>query len=48
LSTTIVGTKNPEHLRDNIEAAKRGPLPADVLAEAKKRLEAAGAVSEPV
>ena len=48
LSTTIVGTKNPDHLRDNIEAAKRGPLPADVLAEAKKRLEAAGAVSQPV
>jgi aryl-alcohol dehydrogenase-like predicted oxidoreductase len=48
LTTTIVGTRNPDHLRDNIEAAKQGPLPPDVLAEAKKRLEAAGAVSEPV
>jgi aryl-alcohol dehydrogenase-like predicted oxidoreductase len=48
LTTTIVGTKNPEHLRANIDAAMKGPLPADVVAEAKKRLEAAGAVSEPV
>jgi aryl-alcohol dehydrogenase-like predicted oxidoreductase len=24
LSTTIVGTRNPDHLRDNIEAAKKG------------------------
>jgi aryl-alcohol dehydrogenase-like predicted oxidoreductase len=48
LSTTIVGTKNPDHLRDNIEAARRGPLPPDVVAEAKKRLDAVGAVSEKV
>jgi aryl-alcohol dehydrogenase-like predicted oxidoreductase len=48
LGTTIVGTRNPDHLRDNIEAAKKGPLPPDLVAEAKKRLEAAGAVSEPV
>jgi aryl-alcohol dehydrogenase-like predicted oxidoreductase len=40
LSTTIVGTKNPDHLHDNLEAAKRGPLPGDVLAEAKRRLDA--------
>ncbi len=48
LCTTIVGTSNPDHVRGNIEAAMKGPLPADVLAEAKKRLEAAGSVSEPV
>ena len=48
LCTTIVGTSNPDHVRSNIEAALKGPLPADVLAEAKKRLEAAGSVSEPV
>jgi aryl-alcohol dehydrogenase-like predicted oxidoreductase len=48
LTTTIVGTKNPDHLRANIDAAMKGPLPPDVLAEAKKRLEAAGAVSEKV
>jgi aryl-alcohol dehydrogenase-like predicted oxidoreductase len=46
LSTTIVGTKNPDHLRDNLEAAKRGPLPDDVLAEAKRRLDAIDAVDE--
>jgi aryl-alcohol dehydrogenase-like predicted oxidoreductase len=48
LTTTIVGTKNPDHLKDNVEAAMKGPLPDEVLAEAKKRLDAVGAVSEPV
>ena len=43
VDTTIVGTRSVEHLRDNLAAAARGPLPADVLAEAKARLEAAGA-----
>jgi len=47
LTTTIVGTKNPDHLKDNIDAALKGPLPSEVLAEAKRRLEEAGAVSEP-
>ncbi len=40
MHTNIVGTKNPEHLRENVEAAARGPLPADVYAEAKRRLDA--------
>lgn len=44
LHTTIVGTMNPEHLRQNLEAARKGPLPPDVYAEAKRRLTAAGAV----
>ena len=35
------GTSNPEHLRANVEAASRGPLPPDVYAEAKRRLAAA-------
>jgi hypothetical protein len=39
MSTNIVGTKNPAHLRQNIVAAARGPLPADVYAEAKRRLD---------
>jgi len=43
LHTTIVGTRNLEHLRANVRAAKLGPLPADVLAEAKRRLSAAAA-----
>ena len=40
--TTIVGTLNPDHLRENVAIAERGPLPADVYAEAKDRLDAAG------
>jgi aryl-alcohol dehydrogenase-like predicted oxidoreductase len=42
MHTTIVGTLIPEHLQDNLRAAAAGPLPADVYAEAKRRLSAAG------
>ncbi len=38
LSTTIVGTSSPVHLAGNIAVAERGPLPADLYEEAKKRL----------
>ncbi|HVX43769.1 MAG TPA: aldo/keto reductase [Mycobacteriales bacterium] len=38
MSTNIVGTRNPEHLRENIAAAARGPLPEATYAEAKRRL----------
>jgi len=38
LSTTIVGTANPAHLESNIAIAEKGPLPADLYAEAKSRL----------
>jgi len=38
LHTTIVGTANPRHLADNLAAAAKGPLPADVYEEAKRRL----------
>ncbi len=48
LHTTIVGTKNPDQLRDNIYAACKGPLPAEVLAEAKRRLAGAGSVSKAI
>jgi len=44
LDTTIIGTANPQHLRDNINYAGKGPLPADVVAAAKRRLSAAGSV----
>lgn len=37
LHTTIVGTANPEHLAANVAAASKGPLPADVYAEARAR-----------
>ena len=42
MTTTIVGTMNPKHLADNVAAASQGPLPADVIAETKRRLDAVG------
>jgi aryl-alcohol dehydrogenase-like predicted oxidoreductase len=42
LDTTIVGTRDVAHLRDNIAAAMKGPLAEDVMQEAKRRLTAAG------
>ncbi|WP_437300363.1 hypothetical protein [Sorangium sp. So ce426] len=48
LSTTIVGTRNPKHLRDNREFARKGPLPSEVVAEAKRRLSQAGSTPEAV
>jgi aryl-alcohol dehydrogenase-like predicted oxidoreductase len=44
MSTNIVGTKSPEHLRHNVEAAARGPLPPDTYEEAKRRLHAAASL----
>ncbi len=41
LDTTIVGTANPAHLRANLDALAKGPLPADVYMEAMRRLDAA-------
>ncbi len=41
LDTTIVGTINLDHLRANLAAARKPPLPADVVAEATRRLAAA-------
>jgi aryl-alcohol dehydrogenase-like predicted oxidoreductase len=38
LTTTIVGTSNPAHLASNVAVAEKGPLPADLYEEAKKRL----------
>jgi aryl-alcohol dehydrogenase-like predicted oxidoreductase len=48
MHTTIVGTKSPEHLAENIAAAQAGPLAADTYEEAKRRLAAAGQVPEAV
>jgi len=45
ISTIIVGTKNPAHLRENVAQASKGKLPADVYEEAKRRLAAAGSKS---
>ncbi|WP_199621382.1 aldo/keto reductase [Paenibacillus alkalitolerans] len=46
MHTTIVGTKNPDHLAENLKAAHRGPLPKDVYEEAKDRLLQSGQVSK--
>jgi len=45
MHTTIVGTRNLDHLNDNVTAALKGPLSADTYAEAKRRLAGAGEVS---
>ncbi|WP_432842425.1 aldo/keto reductase [Dactylosporangium sp. CA-092794] len=47
VTTVIVGTADPDHVRDNVRAARRGPLPADVFAEARRRLDAAGLTPQP-
>ena len=38
MHTTIVGTANLAHLASNLAAARKGPLPAEVYAEARRRL----------
>ena len=40
--TIIVGTTNPAHLAENVQAIQNGPLPQDVYAEAKQRLDRIG------
>ncbi len=42
LDTTIVGTKDLGHLRENVAAALKGPLPESVVREAKRRLDKTG------
>lgn len=46
MTTNIVGTMNPDHLKANIAAMAKGPLPADVYEEAKRRLAAAGSAPQ--
>lgn len=48
LDTTIVGTVNPDHLQDNVNALLKGPLPQDLYEEAKRRLAAAGPAPRPL
>ena len=38
LSTTIVGTSNPDHLADNVAVARKGALPPDVYERARQTL----------
>jgi aryl-alcohol dehydrogenase-like predicted oxidoreductase len=47
LDTTIVGTRDAGHLRDNIAAALKGPLPEDLVREAKQRLDEASSRAVP-
>jgi len=47
IQTIIVGTLYPEHLQENIEAVRQGPLPADVYEEAKRRLDQVGVTPVP-
>jgi aryl-alcohol dehydrogenase-like predicted oxidoreductase len=44
LDTAIVGTASVEHLRENLTAAAKGPLAADIYAEALRRLDAAASI----
>jgi len=46
--TNIVGTTNPDHLRENAEAVLRGPLSPSVYSEAKRRLDAVGVTAAAV
>jgi aryl-alcohol dehydrogenase-like predicted oxidoreductase len=48
MHTTIVGTVNPDHLQANLAALEKGPLPSDVYVEAKRRLGAAGLMTQPL
>ena len=43
MTTTIVGTANPDHLVNNVKVAAQGPLPADIYAEACRRFPKAAA-----
>ena len=42
VSTTIIGSQNLDHIRQNAAAARRGPLAGEVYAEALRRLASAG------
>ena len=42
IRTIITGTLSPQHLQENVQAALRGPLSADVYAEAKRRMDEIG------
>jgi aryl-alcohol dehydrogenase-like predicted oxidoreductase len=42
LSSTIVGTSSLDHLRSNLAVAEKGPLPADLYREARRRLPGPG------
>jgi aryl-alcohol dehydrogenase-like predicted oxidoreductase len=47
LANVLVGTKQLSHLEDNIKAAERGPLSAEVYAETKRRMNFVGNIAGP-
>ena len=46
MDTNILGTVNPAHLEDNMNALLQGPLPPAVYVEAKRRVDAAGSAPQ--
>ena len=48
IHTIIVGTSRIAHLQENVATAKRGPLPDEIYAEAKARLDSIGQSPAPV
>ena len=46
VDTAIIGTGSLDHLTENIQAAQRGPLSAEVYAEAKRRLDGVGVIAD--
>ena len=40
LSTAIIGSMNPDHVRRNVAAAGRGPFPESTCAEVRRRFAA--------
>ncbi len=47
ISTLAIGTKNINHLKENARTEAKGPLSAEVYAEAKRRFNFAGIVAGP-
>ena len=45
IASSVIGTANVEHLMMNIKAAEKGPLSAEIYAEAQRRLEAVGFIT---
>jgi aryl-alcohol dehydrogenase-like predicted oxidoreductase len=48
ISTLVIGTKNFNHVADNVRTVGRGPLSSELYAEARRRLNFAGIVAGPV
>jgi aryl-alcohol dehydrogenase-like predicted oxidoreductase len=48
VSTGIVGSKDVTHVRENVAAVERGPLPTEVYAEAVRRLTEVGVRPEQI